>query len=46
MEEEKKIKKWPKEYYGSKQDCKNMSLRRCTPAKARRMGVLGWVKSK
>ena len=46
MEEEKKIKRWPKEYYASKKDCNNKSLRRCNPSKARRMGVLGWIKDR
>lgn len=45
MKEEIKIKKWPKEYYASRKDCFDKKLRKCSPSKARRLGVLGWRKT-
>ena len=38
---QKMSKKWPKEYFASDKDCQNKKYRRCSPVKARRMGVLG-----
>ena len=43
MNEEKK-KKWPKEYYATVYEVSLLSLRSCSPSKARKAGVLGWIK--
>jgi hypothetical protein len=43
MNEQDTVKKrWPREYYATSAECKMMHLRKCSPAKARRQGVLGW----
>ena len=43
MNEEKK-KKWPKEYYATVYEVSLLSRRSCSPSKARKAGVLGWIK--
>jgi hypothetical protein len=42
MEKEKEKKRWPREYYATRYECTQMSLRRSSPARARRAGVFGW----
>jgi hypothetical protein len=36
--------KWPKEYYATKYECSLRHLRKVSPYKARKLGVLGWRK--
>mgnify|MGYP000906798461 CR=1 FL=1 len=43
-EVEVKKKKWPKEYHATAYELTLRQLRSCSPAKARKAGVLGWRK--
>lgn len=35
-------KKWPKEYYATRYECKLKHLRKSNPKHAKRNGVFGW----
>jgi hypothetical protein len=39
---DKNIKRWPRDYYASRAECKMRHLRKATPSSSRRQGVFGW----
>lgn len=42
MDKQETKRRWPREYYATRYECTLLHLRRSSPARARRAGVLGW----